>query len=76
LASESHHGNDHGRKDLTVDGGLVANATSACDLTERLAALEDEVQRLRSAEAASRKREQQLTTHNLVLVNLSRSSGD
>jgi PAS domain S-box-containing protein len=43
-------------------------------LLARVSELEGEVARLRAAEQISRQREQQLSTHNLVLVNLSRSS--
>jgi PAS domain S-box-containing protein len=43
-------------------------------LRARVNELEGEVARLRAAEQISRQREQQLSTHNLVLVNLSRSS--
>lgn len=55
------------------DGG-TGGSSQAASLQAQIDRLESELQRLRAAELVASQREQQLTQHNLVLVNLSRSA--
>ncbi len=73
MTSASNQG-DASRRRGSSPGPANAAPADVAAMRARLAALDAEVSRLHEAEQIARQREQQLSTHNLVLVNLSRSA--